>query len=74
MCDCATCVRHRKWTADLNPQTPEALAAWEEVQVTLALAEDDAEYWKAKYEGRWPDRAAAFENTTKRGETESQHG
>lgn len=58
MCECAVCVRHKRWTAALDPHTEDAIAAWEEVQCALAIAEDDACYWRMKYQGTWPgDRA-----------------
>lgn len=44
----------RRWKVALNPQTPEANAAFDEMLNHLDNAETDAVYWKLKYQRKWP--------------------
>lgn len=59
MCDCPVCSNHRRWLADIDPQTDEAKAALDEILGSLAQAESDAMYWQMKHHGIWPERLDA---------------
>lgn len=57
-CQCKVCQDTRRWDAAINPQTEEAKAAYDEIMIRLAMAEDSECYWRMKYEGTWPGDSA----------------
>lgn len=59
-CTCLVCVRWRRWMAALKPETPEAIAAVDEIYDSLSCAETDSVYWRMKFDGTW-DRPSAAE-------------
>lgn len=58
-CTCRVCMNHRRWLAAINPKTPEAKAALDEILTNLEGAETDAVYWRMKFQGTWPSSSDA---------------
>lgn len=52
-CKCRVCTDHRRWLAALDPQTPEAKSAFDEMCTQLEAYSTDAVYWRMKYDGTW---------------------
>jgi len=53
-CNCKICIDHKRWYAALNPQTPEAKAAFDDMLTEIEGASTDASVWRCIFEGNWP--------------------
>lgn len=70
-CECSVCVRHRRFSSELE-KIPEANRAYfEELYDALTHAEFDLEYYKAVASGRWPDSDRVIAHMRKKAENEN---
>lgn len=54
-CECLLCKRNQQYYEALVRLPEQDKKFWEEVYSKLFHAESDRDYWKAKFEGTWPE-------------------
>ena len=61
-CPCDSCSQLREWRQALNPQTPEAIEAFNEMIQDLENAQTDAAWAEQILCGKWPNSVEILES------------
>lgn len=62
-CTCQVCEDTKRWEKALNPTTPEARAAFDEMLSRIEGAETDATVSSEIFKGRWPGSIEILERS-----------